>query len=375
MAKRSGRGKNYTGKARGMKNIERITGATEQTAEPVNTGNITIDISDPGDITAGLAAAMSLTSGEETASALDVNTPESAEGSKSEGSSDVRVQESDTLGTDEIRSTDSSGVRDGVSPDQKSGEGKNSASSETALDAANKASKKKNKRSYYLMLFTDSENGGIKQMGINQKTAEIFLGVVASLVLIILILIICLSVSGNHNKDLKNAKESLMADIDSLESQISIKDETIATQGSKITALSNTVNEKVADEKQQEKEDKDNHMPAGFPLSASTSYSEPDENLVITFKADEGTSVIASGDGVVMQVIADPVYEHCIVIDHENGYSSVYRNAGDPMVKEGDEVTRGQILYLTGANNKQVAYNIYKDKEAVNPLDIMKIDG
>lgn len=246
---------------------------------------------------------------------------------------------------------------------------------DSSSDVTAPKKEKKKKVSYHVMLFMDSDNGSVRQMGINQKTAEIFLCSVFCIALALVVVLICLSVSRHNNQKLRAENESLASDVASLESRISVMDETISTQSGKITALSNTVNEKVTNEKKQEKEDKDNHIPSGFPLSTSSTYSEPDEFMIITFKAETGTNVLATGDGTVVQVTADPVYSHCIVIDHENGYLSYYRNAGDPMVKEGDEVDRGDILFITGSNNKDFAYNISKDDKPVNPLDLMKIDG
>ncbi|MCR5302957.1 MAG: M23 family metallopeptidase [Lachnospiraceae bacterium] len=235
--------------------------------------------------------------------------------------------------------------------------------------------KKKRFPSFHLMLFVDSESGRVRQMSINQETAQVLLGIGGGLFVALIVFIVCLFMSAGRNRELRDTNESLMADIASMETEMSLMDETISTQSGKITALSNTVNEKVAGEKLQEKEDEDAHIPTGFPLSASTSYTEPDENMIITFKADDGTSILASGSGTVTQVIADSVYGHCVVIDHGNGYSSVYRNGSDPMVKEGDEVDRGDILFITGTNTKSVAYNIYKDSQPVDPLTLMQIDG
>ena len=65
---------------------------------------------------------------------------------------------------------------------------------------------------------------------------------------------------------------------------------------------------------------------------------------ILVFKAEEGSTIISAGSGTVASVTGDIKYGTCVTIDHGNGYISIYRNEGDSLVHEGDEVVRGATL-------------------------------
>ena len=68
-------------------------------------------------------------------------------------------------------------------------------------------------------------------------------------------------------------------------------------------------------------------------------------------------------------------YGNCITIDHGNGYVSIYRNAGESLVHEGDTVTKGATLMVVGSDNTKLGYQIKKDGEFINPEDLVEING
>lgn len=144
----------------------------------------------------------------------------------------------------------------------------------------------------------------------------------------------------------------------------------------KVIILSDTINMKVEEEEAQEQVRAQMHMPVGFPLSSSASLEEsPGEEPMVKLNGTAGNSIIASADGTVISVTTDSSYLHCIKIDHGNGYSSIYRNDGDVMIKEGDEVVRGAILYVIGEDNTELGYQITYDDRYIDPMDLINIDG
>ena len=117
-------------------------------------------------------------------------------------------------------------------------------------------------------------------------------------------------------------------------------------------------------------------MPVGFPMSSSASLEEAEgENPMVKLTGSEGNSIIASGDGTIISIATDTTYNQCIKIDHGNGYVSIYRNNGDAMVKEGDEVVRGAILFVIGEENTELGYQITYDDKYINPMELINIDG
>lgn len=67
---------------------------------------------------------------------------------------------------------------------------------------------------------------------------------------------------------------------------------------------------------------------------------------VALFSPAAGTRVIAAGGGAVTRVTEDDVYGYRIMIDHRNGYQSIYRCATEPQVAVGITVMRGDTLFI-----------------------------
>ena len=70
----------------------------------------------------------------------------------------------------------------------------------------------------------------------------------------------------------------------------------------------------------------------------------------IDIACDQGTPVLASADGVVVDVHSDDLLGTMVEIDHRNGIHSVYANlAAQPPVAAGAEVTMGQVIGSVGS--------------------------
>jgi murein DD-endopeptidase MepM/ murein hydrolase activator NlpD len=223
------------------------------------------------------------------------------------------------------------------------------------------------------MLFADSKEGRIRQLGIGPAVIE-FLALVV--IVVIAVLAVIGRMRGNQIAALQNLNEVQAEQIAALEEEnadlTSLREELTE----KVTILSDTINQKVEDEEAAEEERAQAHMPVGFPMSASASLEEADtEEPMVKLSGTEGSSVIASGDGTVISITTDTNYLHCIKIDHDNGYISIYRNDGDAMVKEGDEVVRGAILFVIGEDNAELGYQVTYDERYIDPMDLINIDG
>ena len=90
---------------------------------------------------------------------------------------------------------------------------------------------------------------------------------------------------------------------------------------------------------------------------------------------NSGSSVIAAGNGTVTAVEEDELYGRVVEIDHGNGYVSYYRNAGAAKVEVGDNVTRGTVLFVVGANNNIIGYQITLDGQYIDPAIVVDIAG
>ena len=90
---------------------------------------------------------------------------------------------------------------------------------------------------------------------------------------------------------------------------------------------------------------------------------------------NSGSSVIAAGSGTVTAVEEDPLYGKVVEIDHGNGYVSYYRNAGAAKVAVGYNVTRGTVLFVVGANNSMIGFQITLDGQYIDPAIVVDIAG
>ena len=63
------------------------------------------------------------------------------------------------------------------------------------------------------------------------------------------------------------------------------------------------------------------------------------------------------------------------MIDHGNGYFSVYRNNGVALVKSGEQLGKGYILFTMGEDNAVLGYQIMKDDQYIDPMTLIDING
>ena len=233
--------------------------------------------------------------------------------------------------------------------------------------------RRKRKINYMLMLFMDSKEGRIRQMGFGPRLVET--SMVITVAVIVTLGVICYR-EMRQIEELTAQNEQQRQNIETLSEEngnlVSLREELM----NKVTILSDTINQKVEEEEALEQEMAQAHMPVGFPMSASASLEEAEgENPMVRLTGSEGSSVISSADGRIVSITTDSAYRHCIRIDHGNGYFSIYRNDGDVMKKEGEDVVRGEILYVIGEENTELGYQIMYNEKYIDPMDLINIDG
>lgn len=100
----------------------------------------------------------------------------------------------------------------------------------------------------------------------------------------------------------------------------------------------------------------------------------------IDIKADKTTIVKASAEGTIKSIKNDPRYGITVVIQHVNGYSSVYSNLlTAEFVKEGEKVKQEQTIGTVGntatfeiADESHLHFEIVKDSEYLDPTLYIK---
>lgn len=115
-------------------------------------------------------------------------------------------------------------------------------------------------------------------------------------------------------------------------------------------------------------------------LLYSNTLQEWTTHLGIDIKADKTTVVKAAETGTVKTIKNDPRYGLTIVIEHENGYQTVYSNLlSSEFVVEGEKVEKGQSIGTVGntaafeiADEAHLHFEVLKDSIQVDPNIYLK---
>ena len=100
----------------------------------------------------------------------------------------------------------------------------------------------------------------------------------------------------------------------------------------------------------------------------------------IDIKADKTSVIKSAADGVVKSIVNDPRYGLTVVIEHEEGYQTIYSNLlTAEFVVEGEEITQGQTIGTAGntasfESNMEchLHFELMKDGEYLDPTIYLK---
>jgi len=89
-----------------------------------------------------------------------------------------------------------------------------------------------------------------------------------------------------------------------------------------------------------------------------------------------GTAVTAADSGRVVTVLYENYgYGYHVIVDHGNGYSSLYGHLSRIDVGEGQNVSRGQVLGLRGSTGRSTGphlhFEIMQNGAKINPLGFL----
>ena len=99
----------------------------------------------------------------------------------------------------------------------------------------------------------------------------------------------------------------------------------------------------------------------------------------IDLEAEAGTQVLAAANGVVEEIY-DSSMGTSVLIDHQNGYKTLYANLDESTsIKKGDEVAEGDVIGVVGntaladaTDLPHLHFEITKDGENINPSEYIK---
>lgn len=154
----------------------------------------------------------------------------------------------------------------------------------------------------------------------------------------------------------------------------------------------NTKTEKETTKQEQPKETK-KELSFSMPVEGEVSKEYAKDNLLfsntlqewvthlgIDIKADKTTVVKAAEAGTVKAIKNDPRYGLTIVLEHDNGFETIYSNLlTTEFVTEQEQVKKGQSIGTVGntatfeiADDTHLHFEIVKDNENVDPTIYLK---
>lgn len=109
---------------------------------------------------------------------------------------------------------------------------------------------------------------------------------------------------------------------------------------------------------------------SGFGTRISPFNGRSQKHHGYDISVGKSTVVQATADGVVVQAGNKGAYGRAIIIDHGNGFETLYGHLSKIDIKVGDSVCRGQAIGLVGSTGRSTGPHVhYEVRKAGNPQD------
>lgn len=97
----------------------------------------------------------------------------------------------------------------------------------------------------------------------------------------------------------------------------------------------------------------------------------------IDLAISQGTPIKATMSGKIIAVGYTNVYGNYVIIDHENGYQTLYAHMQKPSpLKKGQRVAQGKQIGLVGntgySTGPHLHFTVYKNGKLIDPLSVLK---
>lgn len=260
------------------------------------------------------------------------------------------------------------------------------------MSKVTKPKKHRHKRHYTFMIISGDSDGSTKRLHLNHFKTQLLAYTLFVIALAIICYIIYAAMTINTLRGIQTEQRAALETLTNDNSVLQASNEKLETE---VEQLKAAINKRLEEEQQSLEEAETLAMPTGFPLTGTASMTNAlddttattiteltDENKdtatgnpLVVFTTSEGSSIIASGTGTVLTVTTDAKFGNSVSIDHGNGYISIYRNAGDPLVTEGSQIDKGDIIFVVTKDNTSLGYQIQQDEKFIDPEDLIEING
>lgn len=234
--------------------------------------------------------------------------------------------------------------------------------------------------------------------------AAVVIAVVLAFVLVIGVHISTKQALNGQIAELQRLTEALRSNNTEQAAQIEDLANRDAEQDKELAAMSKSLTTKTDELEALQEQEAARYIPNIFPLRGNSSMvqdieipddeeeieepddEEPEEDgqirLVIppdapsaTFMTAAESRAIATADGTVTGVHGDADKGYQIVLDHGNGYITVYEGFGLALVSENDTVGRGSVLLYFVDEINTFTYRMRYGETWLDPLETIDING
>ena len=256
------------------------------------------------------------------------------------------------------------------------------------------------------LYITITDVKGSKHYTFNQvikKYLLYVLGGISGIILILGISVVIFGQKASEYKHLQKENEKLMADIDGIQDEISMKAMELANLSEKLEAVESIIdsggvstdldiNERmdIALLTAAEREYLLNIIPSGNPVDPFTIYTSKFgsrkhpvlkkrlNHWGLDFRAPIGTQLIAPADGVVKFAGRNGSFGNLTIISHAFGIETYYAHQSKINVKVGDVVSKGDKIGKTGntgrSSGPHLHYEIHYLGKKLDPINFAKWD-
>lgn len=121
-------------------------------------------------------------------------------------------------------------------------------------------------------------------------------------------------------------------------------------------------------------------IPSGVPIKGAHFITVDDpfvdtegKTTGIVLSSGVGAIVVATGSGVVENISKDEFYGTKVVVNHNNGYKTIYRIQTTPSCVKGQQVKRNDMLTTFTADGL-IAYEVIENDKPIDPRSVMVVE-